>query len=200
MRSLVPLWTTVVKLAFITLVPLCTVLKKMNNFQIFGPTVDYIWEMDILEILWNCCEISIYHFGPTVDNCHFHIFGYTVFISLVISYFVFFRSWFENILMGPSNSQLHWQLGKSGNYYHFSLHVLSAATDYSGYCTWQDATETWPLQPKCWPIQWHNLHWIVDKRSLKSVRYVPRRLYYAMFVQIIYMKEISLLSRILSMK
>ena len=169
------------------MVPLWTRIESWT-FEIFGPTVD------------KCCEIGIYHFGPTVDNCHFHIFGHNVFISLVISYFVFFRSWFENILMGLSNSQLHWQLGKSGNYYHFSPHVLSAATDYSGYCTWQDATETWPLQPKCWPIQWHNLHWIVDKRSLKSVRYVPRRLYYAMFVQIIYMNEISLLSRILSMK
>ena len=46
--------------------------REMNNFQIFGPTVD------------NYCEMGIYHFGPTVDNGHFHIFGHTVFISLLV--------------------------------------------------------------------------------------------------------------------
>ena len=70
--------------------------RKMNNFQIFGPTVDQNCEVDNFEFFGptvdNYCEMGIYHFGPTVDNGHFHIFGHTVFISLVILHFVFFRS------------------------------------------------------------------------------------------------------------
>ena len=42
----------------------------MDNFEIFGPTVD------------DCCEIGIYHFGPTVHSArkmnNFQIFGPTV--------------------------------------------------------------------------------------------------------------------------
>ena len=56
-------------------------MRKMNNFQIFGPTVDQNWEMDNFEF-----------FGPTEDNyCEmgiYHIFGHIVFISQVLIFWV----------------------------------------------------------------------------------------------------------------